>query len=233
MWDFNLAFGNADFCDVLSTSNWLYYDCVGNSPGWWDNLLSDETFMAALGCRYHSLRSDLLSKSTMEGQIEQWSRLLFESQQRNFERWDILGRYVWPNAGFYTWAEDHSTLIRFYREWIDERLQWLDENMPASSGDCARFDDPDFEISNATSTEEILVSSVVLYPNPAYTSLTIEADDIIEQVSIIDLTGRITYQQRINSRTTSLPITVSPGSYVVRLELSEGSIYQKLQILQP
>ncbi len=233
VWDFNLSFGNADFCNVLSTSNWLYYDCVGNSPAWWDNFLSDETFTEALGCRYHSLRSNLLSLSNLEAQLDQWSRRIEEAQLRNFQRWEILGLYVWPNAGFYTFADDHATLMSAYKDWIELRLRWLDENMPAASGDCAKFDDPDFEVKGLSSTADPTRSSLRLYPNPAITYINIESDQVIEELTIHNLMGQVVERHSNLGLRATLPITLTPGTYFIKLNLATESITRKIQVTNP
>ena len=64
------------------------------------------------GARY--LRSDEYSKFLNDrGAIYQ-----------NFSRWDILGRYVWPNKFV---ANSHNEEIDFMKDWVNSRLQWLDE----------------------------------------------------------------------------------------------------------
>ena len=49
---------------------------------------------------------------------------LQEAQQRNFKRWRILGRAVWPNwyVGS-TYAEE----VNWMKQWIEQRLAWIDE----------------------------------------------------------------------------------------------------------
>jgi len=42
LWDFNLAFGNGDYCGGDITTGWEYYQCVGSSPFWWHNMLNEE-----------------------------------------------------------------------------------------------------------------------------------------------------------------------------------------------
>ena len=233
VWDYNLAFGNADFCNVLSTSNWLYYDCLGNSPAWWDNFLNDETFLSALGCRYHFLRQNLLSTTSLESQLDQYLRKIQEAQVRNFERWDILGRYIWPNAGFYTTADDYSSLISAYKEWIRQRLRWLDENMPNASGDCDRFDDPEFEVQGLSNTKETTNNSVNLFPNPITTTLNIESADNIEVVTILDLVGRVVYHKVVDHTSAALPLHLEQGAYLVRLRIKNSVISKKIQIIHP
>jgi hypothetical protein len=52
---------------------------------------------------------------------------LDEAQERNFNKWKILGNYVWPNYFFgNTWQEEMSYL----NNWVLNRLSWMDTNMP-------------------------------------------------------------------------------------------------------
>ena len=43
--------------------------------------------------------------------------------QENFEKWPVLGQYVWPNNFVgNSYEEEKNYLI----EWIEDRLNWLD-----------------------------------------------------------------------------------------------------------
>jgi hypothetical protein len=53
--------------------------------------------------------------------------LLDEAQQRNFERWPVLGIYVWPNTEPY--PETYAGEITNLKTWITERAAWMDDNM--------------------------------------------------------------------------------------------------------
>jgi len=229
VWDYNLSFGNADFCNVESVENWLYYDCTGNSPQWWDNFLRDETFTSALGCRYAQLREGLLETVQLSRKINEWTILLEESQERNFQRWDILGAYVWPNTDFYVWAPTHSILMSNYVLWISRRLEWLDENMPAAASDCALYDDPDFEV---TSTREVpSTSDTKLFPNPVSDRLHLSSSDRMLSVVIIDALGRLVLEQEMSSFEAVLPISLSNGSYQVMIMTTSGSTSQSLIVI--
>ena len=50
-----------------------------------------------------------------------------ESQRRNFERWPILGEYIWPN---YFIGDSYNAEITYLKEWIALRFNWLDDNLP-------------------------------------------------------------------------------------------------------
>jgi len=58
VWDFNLAFRNADYCTGDQTVG-LIFDvlCDSDFPFWWDVLLNNESFNNLTKCRWEDLRS--------------------------------------------------------------------------------------------------------------------------------------------------------------------------------
>ena len=52
------------------------------------------------------------------------SLLLYASRaMRNFRRWRILGRNVWPNAYVGRTFDDE---ISFLKQWVQQRIEWMD-----------------------------------------------------------------------------------------------------------
>ena len=51
---------------------------------------------------------------------------LNDAQQRNFQRWNILGTYVWPN---YYVGNTYQDELTFFKTWISDRLTWIDGNI--------------------------------------------------------------------------------------------------------
>ena len=232
VWDYNLSFGNADFCNTQDVEEWLYYGCVGNSPSWWDNFLqNDNTFRDALGCRYSELRSSFMRTDNMLRTIESWVTELDEAKDRNYEQWDILGTYIWPNADFFSWAVTYEVLIDNYKNWIANRLVWLDENMPSSGIDCEQYDDPEFEVSPITSTSEDYNSNVLtIFPNPTNGSVFINSKESIEQIIILDMTGRVSYSAEDITNGNRLDLDLSKGQYIVQCKTSDSVISKRLVI---
>ena len=66
IWDFNLSFGNVDYCGGERYDVWCFKfneRCLGdywNVPFWWNKLLEDEKFVNKLKNRWLYLRSNLL-----------------------------------------------------------------------------------------------------------------------------------------------------------------------------
>tara|TARA_B100001029_G_scaffold32105_1_gene24071 strand:+ start:173 stop:1585 length:1413 start_codon:yes stop_codon:yes gene_type:complete len=134
IWDFNLAFGNADYCNGWVTSGWGYKFndiCSGDVwqvPFWWNRLMESPKFKEELKIRWNSLRSNLLSNQSVMNKIDEYSNYLNErgAVYQNFSRWDVLGRYIWPNKFI---ASTHEEEIDFMKDWINDRFQWLDESI--------------------------------------------------------------------------------------------------------
>ncbi len=65
IWDFNLAFGNADYNGGYSTSSLQIYADLPHddwaNPFWWSGLMADNHFSNGLKCRWQALREKELS----------------------------------------------------------------------------------------------------------------------------------------------------------------------------
>ncbi|MFL3000212.1 MAG: CotH kinase family protein [Cytophagales bacterium] len=135
IWDFNLSFGNADYCGGERYDVWCFKfneRCLGdywNVPFWWNRLLEDEKFVDKLKDRWNQLRSNTLSDNNMLTLIEeQYSFLNNETDiiNRNFNKWKIFGIYIWPNSFI---GNNYYEEIDFLKNWIKERTKWLDESI--------------------------------------------------------------------------------------------------------
>ncbi|MGI9532407.1 CotH kinase family protein [Lutimonas sp.] len=131
IWDFNLGFGNADYCSGESTEVWAYKfneRCPGDYwsvPFWWYRLLEDPYFVEELKQRWNVLRGNVLSVESIKGKTAAYETKLNESDaiHTNFTIWNILGEYVWPNNFVGT---SHTAERIYLEEWVSERVAWLD-----------------------------------------------------------------------------------------------------------
>jgi hypothetical protein len=103
-------------------------DGAGLIPFWWNRFMQDTAFTGNLRCRWKDLRAGSLSENHFTPLIDSVVSLLGEAQQRHFQRWQILGTYVWPNPQ--PIASSYSMEITYLKGWINDRLVWLDRNMP-------------------------------------------------------------------------------------------------------
>ena len=129
VWDFNIALGNADYCSGNQTSGWAYNFnsiCGGDAwqiPFWWQKITNDIEFKRKLRDRWTKLRAKELSDTRIFGMIDSLSTLLSTPQTRNFQKWNILTKKVWPNPQI---NNSYAGEISYLRNWLVQRLSWLD-----------------------------------------------------------------------------------------------------------
>lgn len=134
MWDLNLAFGNADYCDGGDVTGWAYQfnaSCPSDNnpvPFWWGRLLEDPYFSNKVKARWQSLRLGSLADDALETKIDGFATQLEDSGSvdLNFDTWDILGRYLWPNAYV---GDTYAEEVLYLKNWLKQRTEWLDDNI--------------------------------------------------------------------------------------------------------
>jgi len=127
IWDFNLGYGNVNYGDAeraWEPDGWIYDKW--SRIYWWKRLFEDPLVINRLKCRWEELRQGPFHTDTVTALIDSLVVSLQEGQVRNFNKWKILGTYVWPNYFIGdTWEEE----ITFFTNWITTRLTWMDANM--------------------------------------------------------------------------------------------------------
>jgi len=131
IWDFNLAFGNADYCGGGDTNVWAYRfneRCSNDYwqvPFWWERLLQDPNFVSQLKLRWNELKGSAFSESQIIAKIDDYTAILEKSKaiEKNFLVWPVLGTYVWPNNYVGTTYDEEITYLK---DWIHDRILWLD-----------------------------------------------------------------------------------------------------------
>lgn len=161
LWDFNLAWGNSNYCEGGSTTGWeidFNQYCSGgwDNPFWWKRFIEDSLFTTELACRWQELRQTYFSQGYLFQYIDSLADLLNVPSSRHFEQWPILGTYVWPNNFI---GNTYQEEINFLKEWISDRLIWLDNNM---FGTCSQLNMDEMQ------------NEVHIFPNPTSNQVTIQ-----------------------------------------------------------
>ncbi|WP_299764435.1 CotH kinase family protein [uncultured Dokdonia sp.] len=131
IWDFNLAFGNADYCEGGSNNVWTYRfnercpNDIWQIPFWWERLLEDPAFVTQLQNRWTTLRNSTFSESYILEKIDEYVSALETGGaiRANFDVWQVLGIYIWPNDFV---GNSYESEITYLKDWITGRLTWLD-----------------------------------------------------------------------------------------------------------
>jgi hypothetical protein len=133
-WDFNLGYSNVDYWPPGNDyTGWLYPLVENNDWSimfWWKRLMEDDYFEDLFTTRWYHLRQNELSNEKLEYAIDSITTYIDEAQQRNYERWPILGEYVWPN---YNWqGNDYEDEVEYFETWFFNRIFWIDNHVPGS-----------------------------------------------------------------------------------------------------
>ncbi len=134
IWDFNLGFGNANYCEGELTSGWAFNFnelCGGDNwkvPFWWGRLFEDPSFILKLKNRWSELRESELSIQNLKERINKITNYLIENNapQRNFDKWVIIGTYIWPNNFI---GNNYIEEVEYLTNWIEKRVEWMDETI--------------------------------------------------------------------------------------------------------
>ena len=219
LWDFNLSFGNCDYCAAYDTTGYQYQFnsiCPGYDPHvpfWWGRLLQDPNYANIMQCRWRQLREGFLNTDSVNAWIDSMAVYLDESQQRNFQKWPILGQYV--NWNYFV-GQTYQEEIDYLKTWIAGRSAWLDNNLP---GVC--------NLSTAVSAIENNFTCT-FSPNPFTRTTFLQmqfGDQHISRVAlnIFDVTGRNVFQKNFspgNRRVNkALQLDLIPGIYFYAVDL--------------
>lgn len=210
IWDYNLTFGNANYLNGWLTSGW-YWSQVSD-PGylWLRRLFQDPDFSQLHLDRWFQLRAGPFANPAVLQLVDRLASEVTEAQTRNFQRWRILGTYVWPN--WYvaqTWPQE----IAWMKQWLTNRLAWIDRQFigpPASSHPAGHYPQG-LDLS--------------LLPDRGLVYLTLEGADprlpggaIFPSARIADQTLRLDANARVFARSRSGTNWSAPfiATYVVR-----------------
>ncbi len=161
LWDLNLAYGNFDFgTESPGPSGWSYVWANWGylRPFWVADLSTLPEVQDMTKCRWEELRQAGLHTDSLLQFIDDNALLIEEARIRNFEKWPVIGVYVWPNDFV---GATYEQELNFLKTWLVNRLTWMDINMP---GDC--------NINNVSEGLSPGDLRLEVYPNPFQTELS-------------------------------------------------------------
>lgn len=129
VWDWNLSFGNANYLDGENTRGWYTEQLRDSEISWFRKLVEDPEFDLEQADRWWELRRGPFKTESILKRVDEMAGQLQEAQARNFRRWQILGRFVHPNAYV---GNSYAEEVNWMKEWITERIQWIDSQMPSA-----------------------------------------------------------------------------------------------------
>ncbi len=215
VWDFNLGFGNANYCQGGEPTGLAFEfnnRCINDYwlvPFYWPKVMSDPSFFNSTKARWAQLRKNTFLESNMMNTIDSLSRTIQEAQSRNFNRWKILDLYVWPNLFV---GGTYEAEINYLKNWGRNRIKFLDGYFGYN---------PTVAIQT---TKEIKIK---LYPNPVIDHLQIDLPAAYSKarIRIFNQMGVQLMEQEVHDLQ---PIPVHPlaqGLYYIQLFDRQNSIF--------
>ena len=224
LWDFNLGFGNFNFVCSPEPEGWTYEfqgTCDNSHPFWVKKLTDIPEVSDQINCRWNKLRNGPLHIDSLMQYIDARIAEMGDAPSRNFERWNILDQYVWPNDFV---GDTYEEEVDFLKTWLTTRLTWMDNNM---LGECT---------ITSTDNPKTTYKATSIFPNPAQHSFFLEINASqfdAGSIQIINNMGSTVLE--INSIKTLQKIDISTfaaGIYTVNvftnsqlLETQKLSIY--------
>jgi len=124
VWDWNLSFGNADYWGGQFTTQWYHSHLRPNEISWYRRLRQDPEFAQQCADRWSQLRTNEFSIPRLHKRIDEIAKGLEEAQQRNFDRWRIMGERVHANSYV---GRNYADEVGWMKRWIRDRINWIDK----------------------------------------------------------------------------------------------------------
>ncbi len=223
VWDYNLSWGNVNYGNVYADDGFIY--TRGGRMFHWRRMMEDPWYADIAYGRWDDLRSNVLSWQNIEHIIDSCVTLMGPAIDRNYDRWPVLGTYLWPNV---EWPETHEEEITMLKDFIIERLPWLDSQW-SGMGDYADYPphlvcrDDQYFVANVGAGAYFVAEYGELDPEFAWDDFNIESlsnningDRSLNGVTIPDntsITWTIT-DSRGQQETCSFNVFVEPTSVI-------------------
>lgn len=119
LWDFDITFGNCDYISGDKGPEGWYI----KTGRWYKDLFLDKGFKDAVKAKWEEVYPELLR---MPDYIDKCAAEMGDAPKRNFQKWDILGKYVWPNVAL---PETYGGEVDYLKDFYAKRLQWMNNEI--------------------------------------------------------------------------------------------------------
>ncbi len=225
VWDYNLAFGNVNYCTdghfenfVVKRFNFTCPDDQWVIHFWWKRLLSDKYFTDQIKERWEILRSDVFSNARLNAKVDSLENIVAEAQMRNFQLYPNLNEWVWPN---FSVEGSFDGEVERLKDWLIKRALWIDngvEQLEPSDYD------PGFPINPQ------------IFPNPLTEESILQFyshQNAVVSYDIFDLSGKRIISRNVENKISGLNQTnlypeLNPGLYVLHLRVNDNEFHFKI-----
>ncbi len=228
IWDFDQTYGMSAVCSNNDPSGWTYLqdqewcEDLQSMPMFWQSMMSDTVFTNHLSCRWNTLRQGPLHLDSLFHRIDDMNTYVGEAITRNFIRWDFQGENIWIEPDPLP-LETHEDEVEYMKDWIQERIEWLDLNMP---GNCMN------DVISKT-PEDVRSLLFRTFPNPASNNLIVDLSDlngINTTIKLYDSSSKLVFEKQSNSTLSFDVSSYTKGMYSLVI-LTDKQVYRSQVII--
>lgn len=128
IWDWNLSYGNANGKQGQFAEHWYWPQLDDRQYSYYRRLFEDPDFAQRYVDRLAELRATVFSVSNVFARIDTLIADIGGARARNFERWPILSRRIWPNTFV---GRSYDDEIGYMKGFIEQRFAWVDKQFVA------------------------------------------------------------------------------------------------------
>lgn len=125
VWDFDQSFGNSTKWRGDLAGGWL----VKRHDLFWRVLFEDDDLQWILKTRWLELRKGPFRTDAILDLVDSMAKRLQEAQRRNFRMWPTIGEKVWREPPALVGMDSYEQEIVYLKEWIVQRMNWLDRTI--------------------------------------------------------------------------------------------------------
>jgi hypothetical protein len=129
IWDWNLSFGNANGKQGERPEHWYWPQLDDTQYSYYRRLFEDPDFGQRYVDRWAVVRGSVFSESNLTTRVDALVAQLGDARRRNFQRWPILGRKIWPNTFV---GRTYEEEIGYLKDFSRRRLAWMDQQFIAA-----------------------------------------------------------------------------------------------------
>ncbi|MEW6653874.1 MAG: CotH kinase family protein [Bacteroidota bacterium] len=139
MWDYDLAFGLADYNNSWLASGWVAqinpWEGTVSPPFWIKKIFNDPVIFNKIAKRWHTIKDTVFDPLLIMKLLDEQALYLAEARNRNFAKWTDLFNtsvYIWPNKYRFSNYNDELT---YMKNWVYQRYDWMNKNLPTNYSD--------------------------------------------------------------------------------------------------
>jgi hypothetical protein len=226
-WDYDISYGNADYCqgnrydlfayrfnEICPNDFWLV-------PFYWQKMVNDPFFVGELRNIYFKERESggVFDITRVHREIDEMANEIRDAQKRNFQKWPILGVYIWPNPR--PVATSWELEVLELKNWVAARLLWLDQNLPQEFVITANeFENNKFQVT--------------AFPNPFVDKIYLNLKSpaaTLSKITLTDVLGKIILEQDLELKEGDQEhelvlenFTSMQSVVILKIQTSEGQV---------